>query len=212
MSREVYAVAAFYPLLAVDFWAPSAALHALVAALGAGFLYCQVNIIGAGKGIPAWRPKVLPRLLIAGGLFEGLGAAAIALTLLAPDKTPLTALAALGAMLAAANVLLWRAYLAELPVRLPARLIIGGLAPWVQGGGLLAPAALLVLASALPVYGVPLALLAGIATILAGAWWKFTLITRAGHFQGFALPKLPQRGSGARAAPALAPHGVRSAG
>ena len=59
-----------------------------------------------------------------------------------------------------------------------------------------------------------IALLAGAAMVLAGAAWKFTLITRAGHFQGFALPKLPQRGSGARAAPALAlaPRAVRSAG
>jgi phenylacetyl-CoA:acceptor oxidoreductase subunit 2 len=174
-----------------------------VAALGAAFLLCQAHILGAAKGIPAWRPKALPSLLIAGGLFEGLGAAAIALTIISPDKVPFSALAALGAALAAANVFLWRVYLAALPGNLPARKFIVALSPRIELGGYLAPAALLVLAWAAPAYGIPLASLAGAAMVLAGAAWKFTLITRAGHFQGFALPKLPQRGSGARAAPAL---------
>ena len=47
-----------------------------------------------------------------------------------------------------------------------------------------------------------LAGLAGAAAIAGGALWKFTLITRACHQQGFALPMMPQRGSGKRAAPA----------
>ena len=49
----------------------------------------------------------------------------------------------------------------------------------------------------------PLALLAGAACAVAGgALLKYTLVTRACHQQGFALPRVPQRGSGARAAPA----------
>ena len=51
--------------------------------------------------------------------------------------------------------------------------------------------------------GAPLALVAGAAGALwGGALWKHTLVTRACHQQGFALPRLPQRGSGSRAAPA----------
>ena len=42
----------------------------------------------------------------------------------------------------------------------------------------------------------------GLAAFAGGALWKVTLITRAGHMQGFAIPKMPQRGSGTRAAPA----------
>jgi hypothetical protein len=42
----------------------------------------------------------------------------------------------------------------------------------------------------------------GLAAFAGGAIWKFALITRACHMQGFALPKMPQRGSGKRAAPA----------
>ena len=49
-----------------------------------------------------------------------------------------------------------------------------------------------------------LAGLAGVAAIAGGALWKFTLITRACHQQGFALPMMPQRGSGTRAAPGTA--------
>ncbi|MFZ5539390.1 MAG: phenylacetyl-CoA:acceptor oxidoreductase, partial [Pseudomonadota bacterium] len=46
-----------------------------------------------------------------------------------------------------------------------------------------------------------LAALAGLAAALAGAFVKFTLITRAGFNQGFALPRLPVRGQAPREAP-----------
>ena len=39
--------------------------------------------------------------------------------------------------------------------------------------------------------------------ILGGFVWKMIVITRARHQQGYALAKMPQRGSGARAAPRL---------
>ena len=44
---------------------------------------------------------------------------------------------------------------------------------------------------------------AGMGVLIGGALWKFAIITRACHQQGFALAKLPRRGSGTRAAPAL---------
>jgi hypothetical protein len=43
--------------------------------------------------------------------------------------------------------------------------------------------------------------LAAAGAVIGGIVWKFTVITRASYQQGFALPKLPQRGSGERAAP-----------
>ncbi|MBI2320500.1 MAG: phenylacetyl-CoA:acceptor oxidoreductase, partial [Betaproteobacteria bacterium] len=43
--------------------------------------------------------------------------------------------------------------------------------------------------------------MAGLAAIAGGSWWKFMLITRACHQQGFAMPMIPQRGSGTRASP-----------
>ena len=35
-----------------------------------------------------------------------------------------------------------------------------------------------------------------------GVMWKYTIIVRASYQQGFAMPKMPQRGSGTRAATA----------
>ncbi len=43
--------------------------------------------------------------------------------------------------------------------------------------------------------------LGGAAALAGGLIWKFRVITGASYFQGYALPKLPQRGSGARSAP-----------
>ena len=49
----------------------------------------------------------------------------------------------------------------------------------------------------------PFVLLVGAAGAVAGGvLWKLTLVTRACHQQGFALPRVPRRGSGTRAAPA----------
>ncbi len=39
------------------------------------------------------------------------------------------------------------------------------------------------------------AILAAIAAILTGWWFKFVLVTRAALNQGFALPQLPVRGT-----------------
>ncbi|HLA38861.1 MAG TPA: hypothetical protein VJ417_02640, partial [Candidatus Glassbacteria bacterium] len=44
-------------------------------------------------------------------------------------------------------------------------------------------------------------LLTGLTAVLGGAIWKFIVVTRASYQQGFSLPRLPQRGSGNRAAP-----------
>jgi hypothetical protein len=46
---------------------------------------------------------------------------------------------------------------------------------------------------------------AGVAALAGGAFWKFSVIVRAGFQQGFALAKFPQRGSGKRAAPVRLP-------
>jgi phenylacetyl-CoA:acceptor oxidoreductase subunit 2 len=41
----------------------------------------------------------------------------------------------------------------------------------------------------------PSAAVAGLLAALAGAYFKFMLVTRAGFNQGFALPHLPVRGT-----------------
>ena len=69
--------------------------------------------------------------------------------------------------------------------------MFGHLAPIVGYFGLVAWTAAPVWLFALP----------GVLAIAGGAYWKAIVITRAAHFQGFALAKYPGRGSGRLAAP-----------
>ena len=217
MTRETYAVAVFCPAVAADLLWPSPTLHAVVALAAVAFLFCQGRILHAAKGIPAWRVDLVPGMLVASGLYEGVALAAIGLAVLSltggldladpSRRLAVTALAVGGVLLAGANAALFRAY------RLGAEKagvgplsrrdidVIAGRMRWV---GHLAPAVLFGAAAiGAGVPGALLALVAGAAGAVAGGViWKFTLVTRACHQQGFSLPRLPQRGSGTRAAPA----------
>ena len=207
MTRETYAVALFYPLLLADLLWPHMALHITVAAAAAAFLYCQGRILHAGRGVPAWRAPLIPWMLFATGLYEGFGLLALLLASFGGVAAAAdTALAGLGA-LAVLNAALWRAYR-----RAAVRRGIGPLSrrdldavtPWLHVIGHALPLALAGASAALA--SPALLAVAGLAAVVGGALWKFTLITRACHTQGFAIPKMPQRGSGTRAAPArLAP-------
>ena len=263
MTRETYAVAVFYPAVTADLLWPSPVLHAVVALAAATFLYCQGRILHAGKGIPAWRVGLVPWMLIASGLYEGVALATLGLStvvLVAFGFVPLwpnggpgpfsdllftqiilapVALAGAGVLLAATNAALFGAYrgrAASAGVGPLSRRALDGIAGRMRWMGRVVPGVLFataapVLFTSLPAMfvathcamdaettwncaiaeiiasaGLPvasLALVAGAACVLAGgALWKYTLVTRACHQQGFALPRLPQRGSGTRAAPA----------
>ena len=249
MTRETYAVAVFYPAVAADLVWPSPVLHVVVAAAAAAFLYCQGRILHAGKGIPAWRHRLVPWMLVASGLFEGVALASIGLVALAVagghDFDHWLALFVLvgpvgaGVLLAGANAALFHAYLrsaANEGVGALARRDLAAIASRMRWMGHLAPALLFVIAPVALLVAVPagvaathcvmdadigwrctvaglvadigvpgavLGIVAGAACAVAGgALWKYTLITRACHQQGFALPRVPQRGSGTRAAPA----------
>ncbi len=203
MSRELYAVAAFYPLVAADLLWPAPALHALAALAAAAFLVCQARILYACKGIPAWRAPLIPWMLVLTGLYEGAGMLAIIFAmahLQAPAQTPI---AGLGLVLALVNAALWRRYrgtAAAHGVGFSTRRELARITPWLHGFGHAVPAVLFLAALAVPSPAVPLAF-AGFAVLFGGALWKFTLVIQACHFQGFAVPKMPRRGSGARAAP-----------
>ena len=268
MTRETYAVAVFYPAVVADLFRPSPALHAVVAIAAAAFLVCQGRILHAGKGIPAWRVDLVPWMLIASGLYEGVAVAALgylglmaafehALSLsgavddaagsvmaaLVPEEAVLTAapilLSGAGVLLCVVNAGLFGAYrrgAANAGVGPLARRELDAIAARMRWIGYLVPLALFPVASVVFVVvpisaiagahclmdaveswrcathhfvvaagtpGAPLALFAAAACAVAGgALWKYTVITRACHQQGFALPRLPQRGSGTRAAPA----------
>ena len=229
MTRETYAVAVFYPAVAADLFWPSPALHVVVGAAAAAFLLCQGKILHAGKGVPAWRHPLTPWMLVASGVYEGaalaiLGLLGIAVFGLAGGSgfdvaaaagtwAALVGLACAGVLLSGVNAALFRAYrrgAAKAGVGALSRRDLDAIAGRTWRLGRLAPAVLfgaagvmlLLLPEAAGV-GAPLALVAGAACALwGGALWKHTLVTRACHQQGFALPRLPQRGSGSRAAPA----------
>lgn len=199
MTRETWCVAAFYPAVVANLLWPHPVLDAVAAFAAAGFLLSQAGIVYASKGIPAWRAPLAPWVLVATGLFEGLSL--LALAALSMGRTT-ALLAAAGIVLALVNALLWSRYRATAKAK--------GIGPLTRreldriNGMLLVvghatPALLFALTAAI---GPPAFLGAAAGALAGGALLKFVLITRACHRQGFALPMLPQRGSGERAAPA----------
>ncbi len=201
MTRETWCVAAFYPAVAAGFVWASPVLFSIAGLAAAGFLACQARILFASRGIPTWRAPLLPWMIVASGVYEGLGLLAIALGLAGHSAT---ALALPGVLLAALNAALWWNYRAGAKangIGPLSRRDLAKASPAVHLLGHAAPALLFAL-SLVPTW-MPnsLGALAGAAAVAGGALWKFVLVTRACHQQGFALPMVPQRGSGARAAP-----------
>ena len=203
MTRETYAVAVIYPALAADVLWPHPVLHAVVALAGAVFLYCQAEILFAGKGIPAWRAPLIPWLIGVSGLLEGAGL--LAFLMKAMDTGAVGAVAWTIAALSVVAGVLWHRYrmtAAAEGIGPLARAELDAVAPVVTIFGHAAPVLLCLLG--LSISG-PLSAwaigLGGILAVAGGALWKFTVITRASHQQGFAIPMMPTRGSGTRAAP-----------
>ena len=257
MTRETYAVAVFYPAVAANLFWPSPALHVLIAVAAGAFLWCQGRILHAGKGIPAWRHRLVPWILVGSGLYEGVALLVLGLVVFlllgssggATEASRLAsesafvgvlAFAPAGALLAGANAALFRAYrrgVATAGAGPLARRELDAIAGWMRWTGHRTPLVLfaatalavplflllasvfgmscaldaesspgcrvLVAATFVGTLAAPLALFAGAACAVAGgALLKYTLVTRASYQQGFALPRVPQRGSGSRAAPA----------
>src|SRR5690606_25950533 len=167
----------------------------------AAFLLCQAKILHRARGIPAWRAPLIPWMIGASGLLEGWGAFAVASFLLQARAS--SALAAVGVALALASAILWRTYVATARAQaIPplSRRKLEAVSPLLHIVGHALPAVLSIAAYFLE-SGASLLALAGLAAIAGGATWKFTVIVRASYLQGFQLPRVPRRGSGALAAP-----------
>ncbi len=206
MTRETWCVALVYPALAASYAWPGA-LHWALALVGlgaAGFLYCQARILHASKGIPAWRAPLVPPMLVASGLFEGLGLLAALSLFESMHVSPVIVLAPAGLLLVIVNTWAWRCYVDSAKsngIGPLARRDLEAASPWVHWFAHGLPLALLLACLAFAPAAHLLAALAGLSAAAGGACWKFVVITRACHQQGFALPMMPQRGSGKRAAP-----------
>jgi phenylacetyl-CoA:acceptor oxidoreductase subunit 2 len=176
MTRESLAALLLFPLGLGAFlssqFLPAAALAAAV------FLYCQARILHGAKGIPAWRaPEVVP-LVVLTGLAEGAGM----LMFFSVQPFTLTVLA----VAVVARAWAWLRYRAA--VRNAALEQAGKSLLWV---GTIA----VLLGAAASFYVAEAAYLAGLAAIATGWHFKLALVTRAALNQGFALPRLPVRGT-----------------
>ena len=211
MTREIYVVALLYPSIVMaylgagDGWRDAAGLLALL------FLFCQGKILNLAKGVPAWRARSIPNLIITSGLLEGAGLLCIAGAVLQmqaqePDGTlfGLTRLTSLlGFALAMSAGLTWKRYLRHAELEGMGPLAIAELrraTPLLHIVGHLVPMILLCMAFVLFIHPI-FVLIGGLGACIGGLLWKVTVITRASHQQGFSLPRKPQRGSGELAAP-----------
>ncbi len=204
MTRETWCVALFYPAVAAGFLWPHRALNLIAALAAMGFLVSQARILYDAKGIPTWRAPLIIWMLVATGLFEGLGLLAVATALGVGNVALVSGLAPAGLVLAVTNAVLWRRYCTTAKaegIGPLSRRDLAAISPSLHILGHVAPAALFALCLVLPPVAGALAALAGAAAVAGGVLWKFTTITRACHQQGFALPMMPQRGSGQRSAP-----------
>lgn len=197
MTREAIVAVPLFGAVLAALWQDGGGYAWVAAALAAGFLWCQAQILRAAKGIPAWRaPQVVP-LILATGLAEGAGALALACALPATHALARPVALVLAALLVARAVA-WRAY--RRPLAAPrealatldrAAPLFDGIGNWVAAG--VAAAAAILASDAMTA---PIGAAAG-AIAVAGGWQlKFVLVARAGFNQGFALPRLPVRGSG----------------
>jgi len=196
MSREAISATLLFPAgLAALLIAPGFVW--LAAALALAFVYCQSRMVHASKGIPAWREPLTVPLMIVTGLTEGGGLFWLAAAWHGAGSLLLMVL--FGALVLT-RALVWRAWRRRLDASAAPR----ALAPIDTAGralhlaGTWLPLAAIVLAASALLGAVAAAALmatAGLLAALAGAWFKFTLITRGGFNQGFSLTHLPIRGA-----------------
>jgi DMSO reductase anchor subunit/ferredoxin len=204
MSRELYAVALFYPAVLAALVRPQPALYAIVALSALAFLICQAKILHRARGIPAWRVAIMPWLIVASGLLEGVGLLGVLGGWMSGAVQSTQALALGGALLVLVNAALWNAYrstAAAAGMAPRARAVIAEASIVLHGLFHLLPAAMFGLAWGVADMAAGLLVFGGLLAVAGGAFWKFTVIVRAAYQQGFALAKYPQRGSGTRAAP-----------
>jgi phenylacetyl-CoA:acceptor oxidoreductase subunit 2 len=195
MTREAFTATLLFPVgLAAALAVPGCAWAAAVLALA--FVYCQGRMLQGAKGIPAWREPLLTPLIVTTGLAEGAGLFFLTAPL---HATGTQALLAIFGTLVLVRMLVWFAYRRRLAAAAApgANLALDRAGRMLQIAGTLVPLALIgaIMAGAVWAAQTPLiAAIAGLAATAAGAYTKYTIVTRAGFNQGFALAHLPVRG------------------
>jgi phenylacetyl-CoA:acceptor oxidoreductase subunit 1 len=204
MSREVYAVSSLFLLIGISFIYELPALGTLIFLFAVLFLYCQTKILQASKGISSWRQKEIPILLLAIGLYEGL--ALFSLIVYFGDKLVFYDMSvSLLVILGATNTFILARYSRKVSSKVnpSSRKILSKAIPKLQVLGFIIPSVILAIYMMLEIFTSLPYLLGLVLIIINCVYFKFILIVKAGHQQGFILPKLPQRGSGNMAASAI---------
>ena len=146
----------------------------------------------------------MPPMLVATGLLEG-----TALLAMAQSVTPTLSnsgqfVALTGMVLAVLNAGLWTAYRLGAKTQGIGRLardVIDQTTLPLHLVGHAVPVVLFAVALGFTT-AAPAALgIGAAAALVGGSYWKFQVILKASYQQGFAMAKIPRRGSGARAAP-----------
>jgi phenylacetyl-CoA:acceptor oxidoreductase 26-kDa subunit len=198
MTREALVAPVLFLCGAAAAWTGGTAWLCAAALLALLFLYCQARIVRAAKGIPAWRAQASVPLFVVTGLTEGAGLLAAVLSASGVKQPPWLAVALLA--LLAVRIWAWRAYRQELrtsktPNQALAALDKADLSFSWTGH---AAVATLLFATLVPggSNGTWMIGIAG-ALAVAGGWLlKYTVIVRASYNQGYALARVPVRGSG----------------
>lgn len=182
MTRESFAAMVFFAFAAIELFFPSRVILGGAAVAALAFVYCQARILRAAKGIPAWRAPQVVALIMTTALVEGTGV----LMFMTADLLVVSIFAAA----VIARGFAWSGYWAALK-QPGSRKALESAGKVLIQAGTIAPLALVMGG----IFAPQAAALAGIAAIIAGWWFKYVLVTRAAFNQGFALPRLPVRGT-----------------
>ena len=196
MTREAYAAA----LLTALTLAAAAGRHGALGLAGAVallFAYCQARMVNSARGIPAWRQPMLVPVLLGTALAEG---AALLLIIRPTDAAGRPLLMTAFGVLVVLRAIAWWFYRSRLErvVAPPALRALDAAGRVLVLIGTTLPLLLLIGLAASGAAGAGAVLtvaLAGVLVLASGLWFKYSLITRAGYNQGFALVHMPVRGT-----------------
>jgi phenylacetyl-CoA:acceptor oxidoreductase subunit 2 len=197
MTREAIAATLLLPVAvvaAVAAWGGVDGLQWAAAALALAFIYAQSRMLQGARGIVAWREPRVVALLLATSLAEGGGL----LWLTQPWHGQGSPMAAwLFGVLLLARAIVWLGYRRRLDGHAAPRALraLDGAGRVLLIGGTAAPLVLLLAATVAGSASSASLALAGLLAAAAGAYLKFSLVTRAGYNQGFALREVPVRGA-----------------
>jgi phenylacetyl-CoA:acceptor oxidoreductase subunit 2 len=197
MTRESIAATMLFPVgaaAAVAAFLGAANLVWLAALLALAFIYCQSRMLQAARGITAWSEPLSVPLLLATGLAEGAGLFWFAQPWHAHGGAGLLLLFV---VLLLARAAIWLVYRRRVDARLAgrARAALDRAGRGLLVGGTAVPLALLLPALTGSSAAAAFAAVSGLVAMLAGAYLKFVLVTRAGFNRGFAVQEIPVRGA-----------------